>query len=249
MTTRSMMRSLTPLLTRYVAPNKRLSEKLRQTDRHRPAVIPAIKRMGRFTSHPPFAANQLIFMNSNDPYLQDHLAHRLMAAVRNGSVRKVAAYLKSGANPNWPDPNRIKTVTIGGGKSQAHWPVIFPLQLLPFMGKPAKSILILELLLAAGADLNLYFCWMSANGVFLENRIQEALNLCKLIHGWKHKLPYEKIVKWWLAKTSMQINQWPEPSDADLRKNHIKLHQCLGSVCSDYHLQHKAALWALSEIL
>lgn len=188
-------------------------------------------------------------MNSDDPCSPDHLAHRLMAAVENGRVREVTAYLKSGANPNWPDPKRKKSFTLGGGPQREYWPVIFPLQLVTGIRKPANRIPILKLLLAAGADLKLYFCWMSANGVFLEDRLLWALDLCELIHGWKQKPLYEDIIKWWLAQTSALINQWPEPADADLRKTHLKLHERLGLVSWSYGQQHNAANWALGNLL
>jgi hypothetical protein len=112
---------------------------------------------------------------------------------------------------------------------------------------------ILELLLAADADLSSCLLWLSQDYWPLsEVRLLDALKLCELIYESPQKSRYEAIIKAWLAQTSAQINQWPEPEYSEFpgkRELHVKLHKRLMAVCKLYQCQHVAAPWATGEIL
>jgi len=177
------------------------------------------------------------------------LAQHLAYAIKKDSVWRVKVLLSHGAHPNWPTYQR--TFGVGGGiamEFQEHLPALFPLE---WVGRSQQKnqILIAELLLAAGADLKLYFCWLSIQGPPGFVRLHPALRLCEHISRSKQMELYKDPVKTWLKQTSDWINQWPEPEDERSRKECLELHDRLKRVSWLYDCEHRAVTWATSALL
>ena len=178
-----------------------------------------------------------------------------MSAVGSGSVQRVKAYLALGANPNyiadgmfWTDSG-VKSWPIVG----SYLPVANILARVASVSNPVNQAVILELILAAGADLPHCLRGLSGDSWLLgEVRLLDALKLCELIYNSPQKSRYEAIIKGWLAQTSAQINQWPEPEYSEVngkRDLHVQLHKRMNHVSKLYECQHVAAPWATEEML
>ena len=189
-------------------------------------------------------------INSSEPDY-NYLNWRLMAAVGRGKVRRVKAMLALGADPNHPCI-RNDTARFHDARWEDLTPGVFPLALVLLGQRQGNQATILDLLLAAGASLSTCFSWLSVNGPRQELRFDYMLEMCELIDASPNRSLHVGFIQTWLAKTSDQINHWPEPEYQEfdcMREIHVALHERLIAVCNLYSCQHAPAPWVTAVLL
>ncbi len=124
---------------------------------------------------------------------QDRLAHRLLAAVDRGHVRRVRALLALGADPNWPATKGFLISTLPG---ETAFYYLFPLALAGSIAKIANRIPIVNSLISAGADLKLALAWLSVEPL-LSYRLESAISLCEVMASSKVPKGSRLILRAW----------------------------------------------------